>query len=152
MILSVEIIGQINQKIVVSGVMKILVLFGKDVYIQRRLLFGVHFRQMESFFERGAGNAVTVNAERYQSMLSDFLSPQLSHTDVSGLYFQQNVTFLRSIFFQRVISRNADFNWPSRSCDLTLVDFFLWGFSKSRVYANKPQTVNDLKKHSSFNS
>ena len=58
---------------------------------------------------------------------------------------RENVTFLRSKFPQRVISRNADFNWPPRSCDLTPVDFFLWGFLKSRVYANKPQTVNDLK-------
>ena len=113
------------------------------------------------FFEDGAGNAVTVNAERYQSMLSDFLWPQLSHTDVSGLYFQQdgatchttreNVTFLRSMFLNRVISRNADFNWPPRSCDLTPVDFFLWGFLKSRVYANKPQT-DTKEQHSSCNS
>ena len=88
-------------------------------------------------------------------MLSDFLWPQLSHTDVSGLYFQQdgatchttqeNVTFLRSKFPQGVISRNADFNWPPRSWDLTPIDFFLWGFLKSRVYANKLQTVNNLK-------
>jgi len=86
------------------------------------------------FFEDDAGNAVTVNAERYQSMLSDFLWPQLNHIDVSDVYFQQdgatchttrnNITFLRSKFPQRVISQNADFNWPPRSCDLTPLDFF----------------------------
>lgn len=107
------------------------------------------------FFENDAGNAVTVNAERYQSMLRDFLWTQLSHIDVSDVYFQQdgatchttreNITFLQSKFPQRVISRNSDFNWPPRSCDLTPLDFFLWGFLKSRVYANKPQTINDLK-------
>jgi len=74
---------------------------------------------------------------------------------VSDVYFQQdgatchttrnNITFLRSKFPQRVISQNADFNWPPRSCDLTPLNFFLWGFLKSRVYANKPQTINDLK-------
>jgi len=72
------------------------------------------------FFEDDAGNAVTVNAERYQSMLSDFLWSQLNHIDVSDVYFQQNgatchttqnnITFLRSKFPQRVISQNADFN------------------------------------------
>ena len=87
-------------------------------------------------------------------MLSDFLWPSLSHTGVSGLYFQQdgatchttreNDRFLRSKFPQRVISRNADFNWSPRSYDLTPVDFFLSVFLKSCVYANKQQTVNVL--------
>lgn len=44
-----------------------------------------------------------------------------------------------------VISRGADVNWPPRSCDLTPLDFFLWGFLKSQVYANKPQTTAALK-------
>jgi hypothetical protein len=47
---------------------------------------------------------------------------------------------------QSVISRNGDQNLPPRSRDLTPCDFFLWGFVKSRVYANKPQTVPELKK------
>ena len=74
---------------------------------------------------------------------------------MSGLYFHQdgatchttreNVTIWRSKFPQRVISRNADFNWPPRSCDLAPVDLFLWVFLKSRVYANNLQNVNDLK-------
>jgi hypothetical protein len=45
----------------------------------------------------------------------------------------------------RVISLNGDQNWPPRSCDLTPCDFFLWGFVKSRVCANKPQTIPELK-------
>jgi hypothetical protein len=45
----------------------------------------------------------------------------------------------------RVVSRNGDQNWPPRSCDLTPCDFFLWGFVKSRVCANKQQTIPDLK-------
>ncbi|CAK9817074.1 Transposable element Tc3 transposase [Anthophora quadrimaculata] len=107
------------------------------------------------FFEDNAGNAVTATAEHYQSMLSDFLWPELNPIDVSDVYFQQddvtchttreNVQFLRSKFGQRVISRNADINWPPRSCDLTPLDFFLWGYLKSRVYAVKLETINDLK-------
>jgi hypothetical protein len=35
--------------------------------------------------------------------------------------------------------------WPPRSPDLTSPDFFLWGFLKDRVYANKPRMLRDLK-------
>ena len=33
----------------------------------------------------------------------------------------------------RVLSRFGDQNWPLRSCDLTPLDFFLWGYLKSQV-------------------
>ncbi|EFN82647.1 hypothetical protein EAI_09010, partial [Harpegnathos saltator] len=39
----------------------------------------------------------------------------------------------------------GDVNWPPRSCDLTPLDFFLWGFLKGKVYANDPQTIPELK-------
>jgi len=45
----------------------------------------------------------------------------------------------------RVIPRNGDQNWPPRSCDLTPCDLFLWGVVRSLVYANKPQTIPELK-------
>jgi len=70
---------------------------------------------------------------------------------VEDVWFQQDgatshtaretTELLREKFPGRVISRNGDQNWPRRSCDLTPYDFFLWGFVKSRVYANKPQTI-----------
>ena len=31
------------------------------------------------------------------------------------------------------------------SCDLTPLDFFLWGHIKSLIYANKPAILDDLK-------
>ncbi|GFX51957.1 hypothetical protein TNCV_3063741 [Trichonephila clavipes] len=34
--------------------------------------------------------------------------------------------------------------WPPRSCDLTPLDYFLWGYVKSVVYADKPQTLDHL--------
>ncbi|KAJ4432194.1 hypothetical protein ANN_20810 [Periplaneta americana] len=33
----------------------------------------------------------------------------------------------------------------TRSPDLTMPDFFLWGYLKDRVYATRPQTLDDLK-------
>ncbi|XP_069669795.1 uncharacterized protein [Periplaneta americana] len=35
--------------------------------------------------------------------------------------------------------------WPPSSPDLTTPDFFLWGYLKDRVYATRPQTLDDLK-------
>ncbi|GFS90235.1 transposable element Tc3 transposase [Trichonephila clavipes] len=35
-------------------------------------------------------------------------------------------------------------NWPPRSCDLTPLEYFLWGCVKSLVYADKPQTRHHL--------
>ncbi|GFT37400.1 hypothetical protein TNCV_1211961 [Trichonephila clavipes] len=32
----------------------------------------------------------------------------------------------------------------SKSCDLTPLDYFLWGYVKSLVYADKPQTLDHL--------
>ncbi|KOC60088.1 hypothetical protein WH47_09086 [Habropoda laboriosa] len=48
------------------------------------------------------------------------------------------------MFNGRVISRGGDINWPQISCDLTPLNFFLWGFLKSKVYANNPKTIDEL--------
>ncbi|GFU82881.1 transposable element Tc3 transposase [Trichonephila clavipes] len=44
----------------------------------------------------------------------------------------------------RLISRFGPVSWPPRSCDLTPLDYFLWGYVKSFVYADKPQTLDHL--------
>ncbi|KZC03944.1 hypothetical protein WN55_00124 [Dufourea novaeangliae] len=49
------------------------------------------------------------------------------------------------VFPKGVISRNGDFNWPPRSCDLTPLDFFLWGYVKDKIYSNAPATIQALK-------
>ncbi|KYM80299.1 hypothetical protein ALC53_09393 [Atta colombica] len=41
----------------------------------------------------------------------------------------------------RIISRNADVNWPPCSCDLTPLDYFLWGTVKDECYANTVENV-----------
>ncbi|GFW12343.1 transposable element Tc3 transposase [Trichonephila clavipes] len=47
-------------------------------------------------------------------------------------------------FGDRLISRFGPVNWPPRSCDLTPLDYFLWGYVKSLVYEDKPQTLDHL--------
>ncbi|GFU56085.1 putative transposable element [Trichonephila clavipes] len=50
----------------------------------------------------------------------------------------------KDTFGGRLISRFRPVNWPPRSCDLTPLDYFLWAYLKSLVYADKPQTLDHL--------
>ncbi|GFX42660.1 DUF4817 domain-containing protein [Trichonephila clavipes] len=54
------------------------------------------------------------------------------------------IDFLKDTFGDRLISRFGSVNWPPRSCDLTPLDYFLCGYVKSLVYADKPQTLDHL--------
>ena len=51
---------------------------------------------------------------------------------------------LRPVFEDRIISRRADVVWPSRSWDLTALDYYFWGAVKDKCYADKPETINAL--------
>lgn len=107
------------------------------------------------FFENDAGEAVPVNGECYRTMITDFFWPTLNDMDVDDMWFQRDgatchtadatMNILHERFEGIVISRRGDVNWPPRSCDLTPLYFFLWGFLKSQVYASKPQSTNALK-------
>ena len=52
---------------------------------------------------------------------------------------------LRPVFEDRIISHRADIVWPHRSCDLTPLNYYLWGAVKDKCYADKPETINALK-------
>ncbi|GFW81886.1 DUF4817 domain-containing protein [Trichonephila clavipes] len=70
------------------------------------------------------------------------------------LWFQQDgatchtaratIDLLKDTFGDRLISRFGPVNWPPRSCDLTPLDYFLWSYVKSLVYADKSQTLDHL--------
>ena len=72
------------------------------------------------------------------AMLNEFLFPKNEEDDMGDIWFQQdgatcltaNVTIdlLRTVFGNRIIGRNADVNWPPRTCDLTPLDFFFFFF------------------------
>lgn len=107
------------------------------------------------FFRDDQDRHVTVNGNRYRSMITEYFWPELDDMDLDNMWFQQdgatshtaNVTIdlLKTKFGERVISRNGPVNWPPRSCDLTPLDYFLWGYVKSMVYANKPATIDELR-------
>ncbi|GFW18141.1 uncharacterized protein TNCV_4006811 [Trichonephila clavipes] len=54
------------------------------------------------------------------------------------------IDLLKDAFGDRLISRFGPVNWPPRSCDLTPLDYFLWGYGKSLVYADMPQMLDHL--------
>ncbi|GFX44176.1 DUF4817 domain-containing protein [Trichonephila clavipes] len=87
-------------------------------------------------------------------MITNFFIPELNNHDVQELWFQQDgatchivrttIDLLKDTFDDRLISRFGPVNWPPRSCDLTPLDYFLWGYVKSLVYADKPQTLDHM--------
>ncbi|GFV10737.1 uncharacterized protein TNCV_1755751 [Trichonephila clavipes] len=88
-------------------------------------------------------------------MITNFFIPELNNHDVQELWLQQDgatchtaratIDLLKDTFGDHLISRFGPVNWPPRSCDLTPLDYFLWGYVKSLVYADKPQTLDHLK-------
>ena len=111
------------------------------------------------FFEDDNGNPVTVTGERYRAMIRDFLRPQIAN--MPGLWFQQDgatahtaretMHLLTECFDDRIISRNGNVNWPSRSPDLTSPDFSCGVISKikflptSREPCKKRRTIFEMK-------
>ncbi|GFT34861.1 putative LOC100569746 [Trichonephila clavipes] len=99
-----------------------------------------------------------MKATTLQSMVigisANFFIPELNIHDVHELWFQQDgatchtaratIDLLKDTFGDRLISRFGPVNWPPRSCDLTPLDYFLWDYVKSLVYADKPQTLDHL--------
>ena len=88
-------------------------------------------------------------------MLNEFLFTKIEEADIGNIRFQQDGAkcltaeathnVLRPVFEDRIISRKADVVWPPRSCDLTPLDYYLWGAVKDKCYANKPETFDALK-------
>ena len=57
----------------------------------------------------------------------------------------ESMHLIRDMFPQKLISRTGDIAWPPRSPDLSPADFFLWGHFKSKLSANNPTTLRQLK-------
>ncbi|GFV50259.1 uncharacterized protein TNCV_621711 [Trichonephila clavipes] len=74
-------------------------------------------------------------------MITNFFIPELNNHDAQELWFQQDgatchtaratIDLLKDTFGDRLISRFRPGNWPPRSCGLTPLGYFLWGYVKS---------------------
>ncbi len=98
----------------------------------------------------------TLTGDSYLEMLQNFFWPLICDLpEINDLIFQQdgapphyaiNVReFLDESFPQRWIGRRGPVEWPTRSPDLTPLDFWLWGYLKSKVYEHRIEDVDDLK-------
>ena len=52
---------------------------------------------------------------------------------------------LRPVFEDCIINRRADVVWPPLRCDLTPLDYYLWGAVKDKCYTDKPEKIDVLK-------
>lgn len=110
------------------------------------------------FFER------TLTGEIYLIFLQNEVIPSITarfpdYDDLTqfqrALFYQQDGApphyaapvraYLNQMFPNRWIGRRGPIEWPARSPDLTPLDFFLWGYLKSKVYINRPNTLDELK-------
>ena len=80
-----------------------------------------------------------VNGDRYWVMLNEFLFTKIEEGREATL------DVLRPVFEDRICSCWTDAVWPPRSCDLTPLEYYLWGAVKDKCYANKPETIDALK-------
>lgn len=100
----------------------------------------------------------SVTGHTYVHMLQEVLNPYLENMPLSNyndVYFQQDgapahfATAVRSWLDvnlpNRWIGRRGPVEWPPRSPDLTPLDFYLWGYLKSKVYASRPRNIEELK-------
>jgi YD repeat-containing protein len=90
-------------------------------------------------------------------MLHNFLIPEINRRGINQqtMYFQQDratahtarasMAVVREIFPGHVTSQCGDLPWPAQSPDLSVCDYFLWGYIKVKVFINKPRTVHELK-------
>jgi len=88
-------------------------------------------------------------------MLELYFAPQLEEFQ-PWIIFQQDgapprwgvrmfVGFLDAAFPNRWIGRDGQTPWPPRSPDINLLDFFLWGCVKDKVFSTPVPDVTNLK-------
>ena len=105
-----------------------------------------------------------VNAHKYLDLVNNKVVPEIlnhgrynlnQNGSISRIWwFQDGVSShtalivrhrLNELFPQRVVSLHHDVEWPPHSPDLTPLDFFLWGYIKSRVYQTPPADLEELR-------
>lgn len=96
----------------------------------------------------------TVTGERYCNLLQEIVFPFLQRK--RSLIYQQDGapshfsnaarTLLNAHLPDRWIGRGGPRNWPSRSPDLAMNDFWLWGFARDQIYKSpRPETIVELR-------
>jgi hypothetical protein len=101
------------------------------------------------------GVTVTMNSKRYAAMLQNFLQSRMENIveneALEDMWFKQDgatahtvrmsLNVLKRMFPGCLVSLMDDLQWPARSPDLSIWDFFLWGHLKERVFRSCPHTL-----------
>lgn len=97
----------------------------------------------------------TMNHERYCDILREIVIPSLTSNRYIHHYYQQDGAsvhwalavreLLNTHLQHRWIGRSGPTEWPPRSPDLTINDFWLWSFMRDRVFIEpRPATLQQL--------
>ena len=96
----------------------------------------------------------TVTGDKYCDLLREIVIPFLRRK--RSLIYQQDGApchfshaaraLLNDNLADRWIGRGGPRNWPSRSPDLAMNDFWLWGYARDQIYKNpRPVSMEDLR-------
>jgi hypothetical protein len=95
----------------------------------------------------------TVSANVYLDMLANYAIPQVQDRQPNAIFQQDRASLHWAIdvretqdatFPNRWIGRDGPIPWPPRSPDITMLDFFLWGYVKDLVYQTVVPHINNL--------
>ena len=92
---------------------------------------------------------------RKWAIFNEFSFTKIKEENIGNIWFQQDgatchkveatLDVLRSVFEDRINSRRSDVVWPPRSCNLTPLNYYLWGAVKDKCYADKSEPIDALK-------
>lgn len=92
--------------------------------------------------------------EILQNIIPQFIN-EIPLLCLNSIYYQQDGApahnaqvvrrFLEENFGDHLITTNGPIRWPPRSPDLSVLDFFLWGYLKNKIYTVQFQTIEELR-------
>ena len=108
------------------------------------------------FVERNLDTREYIRIVRYNVIQRDFPAHNI---DRNSMWWQQDgapchtsnatMRYLRGQFPGRLMSKQGDWPWPPRSPDLTVCDFFLWGYLKHQIWnvphEEQPRNLRELR-------
>lgn len=99
-----------------------------------------------------------LNGQRYLELLQNQIIPELQQlpVDIQQIWYQQDgcpshnavsvQEYLNDTFPNHLISTRGTIPYPARSPDLSVNDFFLWGYIKESIYKHERLTnLNELR-------
>lgn len=100
----------------------------------------------------------SLSGDRYLNILEDVVPELIDNVPLARLnsiYFQQDGApahnsliirpYLENHFPDKWIGTKGPIRWPPRSPDLSVLDFFLWGYLQNKVYAKRHRNPHELR-------